>query len=63
VNLEDVFKGSDEQQSINKSIEKIDHQIQTFRKVALDPRSRIKTKKVIGDLKWEREKLIEKLKG
>jgi len=61
--IEDVFKGSSTEQSIRSAIDKIDHQIQTIRNLAMDPRASLKTKRIVEDLKWEREKLVQKLQG
>jgi len=61
--IEDTFKGSGATQSIKSAIDKIDHQIHTIRNIAMDPRASLKTKRIVEDLKWEREKLVQKLQG
>ena len=63
MNIEDTFKGSPTTQSIKSAIDKIDQQIHTIRNIAMDPRASLKTKKIVEDLKWEREKLVQKLQG
>ena len=61
--MKDIFKGSHTKQAMVDAIEKIEHHINLIRNASSDSRASLKIKRTIEDLEWEREKLLEKLKG
>ena len=58
----EIFNVDDGVDSLHHVLSNIDEQISRIRKITIHPGASLKIHRMIEDLKWEREKIIKRIK-